>query len=433
MFFFFIVAGIIYRTFNVKTCCPQNEPFIFHTLRTLMIIDFRNTLTSLYMQAGVSEYHSDNFAQFTCITCVLVISLLITFGMQRVLVAPILQIVGRTHAKWDDYLINSPVLKALCQLLPSIMVYVMLPFCVKSESERIYTILYHCTQAYIALSCTMLVSAFLKNLIRITTEHYEIHKLVGVLQFLRIITIFLGTIVIVSYLFGNNPLRVIAGLGAAATVLMLVFKDFLLGLVAGVQLSMNNMLKVGDWISIDKLHIDGIVEEVTLTTVKVRNFDNAISTIPAYTLVSDSFKNWQGMISSGLRRVKRALYIDVQSVSFADSELKACLKRKKYISIADVNDDSATNLTLFRHFITEKLRNCKQVAAHELVLARQLEPTPNGLPLEIWFYTTETTFDKYEDLASYHLEYFLAIMSEFKLRPYQAPSGHDLKKATTQN
>lgn len=395
-----------------------------------MIENFRNILTTLYIQIGISEYNSDHLAQITCITCVLSISLLIAYCMQKMLIPPVLKIVKHTDIKWDDYLINKPILKALCQLIPSIMVYATLPLCVNCESEKAYTILYHFTQAYIAFSCTMLASAFLNNLKTITTEHFEQHKLVGVLQFLRIITWFLGTLVIVSYIFGNNPIRVIAGLGAAATVLMLVFKDFLLGLVAGVQLSMNNMLKVGDWISIQKLQIDGTVEEVTLTTVKVRNFDNSISTIPAYTLVSDSFKNWQEMYKSGSRRVKRALYIDIQSISFADDEMKAHLKRKKFINKTDEADKQITNLTLLRHYLIDLLKTDKLTAADQPVVVRQLDPTPNGLPLEIWFYITETSFGNFESYAADRMEYFIAIIPEFKLKLYQAPTGSDLKMLT---
>lgn len=393
-----------------------------------MIIDFRNWLLNKFLEMGLSDGWSIEFAEISCLLCILLLALIITYFLQRWLTPIIMRMVQYTHTKWDDYLINIPVLRALFLLIPSILAYQVLPFCVFNETETLYLWLFRFTQAYIAFSCMQLVMAFLKNLKTILAEQFNEHNTLGIIQFLRIITVCLGCLIIISYIIGSNPLRIIAGLGAAATVLMLVFKDFLLGLVAGIQLSMNNMLKVGDWITIQKLNIDGTVEEVTLTTVKIRNFDNTVSTVPPQTLVSDTFKNWDAMFQSGYRRVKRALYIDIHSIHFADDQLRDTLKRKKLINKADEENSRTTNLTLFRHHITNTLRNDTQISENQWILARQLEPTPNGLPLEIWFYTSETSFAKFEDFASDYLEYFIAIMKEFKLVPFQAISGTDIKQ-----
>lgn len=295
-----------------------------------MIIDFRNWLLNRFLSIGISDGWSIDLAEISCLLCIISMALLVTYLLQRCLIPLIMRMVEITNTKWDDYLINIPVLRALFLLLPSILAYQVLPYCVFNETETLYRWLFRLTQAYIAFSCMQLVLAFLKNLKTILTEQFSEHNTVGVIQFLRIITFCLGGLIIASYIIGSNPLRVIAGLGAAATVLMLVFKDFLLGLVAGIQLSMNNMLKVGDWITIHKLNIDGTVEEVSLTTVKVRNFDNTISTVPPQTLVSDTFKNWDAMFQHGFRRVKRALFIDIHSIHFADENLRTALKQKNY-------------------------------------------------------------------------------------------------------
>ena len=242
----------------------------------------------------------------------------------------ILQMVEKTETKWDDYLVNRPVLSATSQLFPCILVYILLPLCYDNITTSItYVIISHSLQVYITICATLLVTSFLKNLSVALAKKYEEYHLTGILQFIRLIVICLGAIVSISLLFGYNPIRVIAGLGAAATVLMLIFKDSILGLVAGIQLSLNKMLKVGDWITIKKLDIDGNVEEISLTTVKVRNFDNTISTIPPYTLVSDTFQNWNAMVTTGARRIKRTLYIDVQSIrSLSLSEIEALIAEK---------------------------------------------------------------------------------------------------------
>lgn len=392
-----------------------------------MISTLRQLATNSFLYFGFSPQWANYYSQICLFVIILLTSLLLSYLCQRFLIPMILKLVSHTSIQWDDYLINRPVLRALCQLIPSLLLFNLLPLCFDNQATFLYTLLYRFTQSYIALSSMMLVAAFLKNITVIASQQLEAHHLVGALQFTRLLTFCLGSIVILSLLLGNNPVRVIAGLGAAATVLMLVFKDSILGLVAGIQLSMNKMLKVGDWVTIKKLDVNGTVEEVSLTTIKVRNFDNTISTIPPYTLVSDSFQNWQGMYAKGLRRVKRALYIDIRSIHFADNEEKELLRRKKLISKTDAETPSITNLTLFRHYISQKLKDDPQVSNNPWVLARQLDPTPNGLPLEIWFYTPITSFIPFEEIASERMEQFIAMLSTFGLEHYQAPAGNDLQ------
>ena len=385
-----------------------------------------NLLETFYHSMGIAPLWSHRLRQLTLVLLVFLLALLAARLCKKWIVPAILKIVEKTSNKWDDYLVNEPVLDAICRIIPSVVLYALLPLCISNTENGLYVMADRIISAYIAYGVMRLAAAFLKNATDIVTHHLHEHHLVGLFQFLRLLTFCLGIIVIVALLFGNDPIRMIAGLGAAATVLMLVFKDSILGLVAGIQLSTNNMLRVGDWITLPKMNIDGIVEQVSLTTIKIRNFDNTISTVPPYTLVSDSFQNWRGMFDTEARRVKRALFIDIHSIRRSSDEEKEMLLRKKLISKADAENEQVTNLTLFRHYVVSFLRNSPQVGDNQWTLARQLAPTPHGLPLEIWFYLRETRFVQYESLAADFMEQFVATLPLFGLRHYQAPSGHDL-------
>ena len=400
--------------------------FLIFIGHKMFITDLRNLIDSYLFELGFSNNWSANLAQIIVVCTLLIAMCIIASLCKRFLIPLILKIVEKTETKWDDYLINPPVLKATFQLLPSIAVYTLLPFCYDSDHATTYVVLSRLFQAYISLCVTFLVTAFLKNLSTAMVEQMEEHHLMGILQFLRLLTFFLGGIVVVSLLLGYNPTHVITGLGAAATVLMLIFKDSIMGLVAGIQLSLNKMLKVGDWITIKKLDINGLVEEISLTTVKVRNFDNTISTIPPYTLVSDAFQNWDAMAQKGARRVKRALLIDVQSIRFVTQQEVEELREKHYLT-ENVETKNTTNLTLFRNFLTEAFKRDKDIVQDQWILVRQLDPTPNGIPLEIWFYTQSTEFVKFEDVASSKIELIIAMLPSFHLRLFQSPTGHDIR------
>lgn len=391
-----------------------------------MIASIRYLLETLLLQCCLSVSVSTRIAQIIVITLLLLFSYLLAWTFRRFAIPVILTIVERTETKWDDYLINRPVLNAASQLFPCVLVYMLLPLCYDNVTTSLtYTIISRILQVYITICATLLVTAFLKNLSSALADKYEEHHLTGISQFIRLIIICLGAIIAISLLFGYNPLRVIAGLGAAATVLMLIFKDSILGLVAGIQLSLNKMLKVGDWITIKKLDIDGCVEEISLTTVKVRNFDNTISTIPPYTLVSDAFQNWNAMIMKGARRVKRTIYIDMQSIKALSTEEVTQLNEKKFISSSDIENHTTNNLTLLRHYLTQLLKKDCAIVQNQWILIRQLNPTPNGLPLEFWFYTHNTNFIEYEEVAASRIEQILALIPTFKLRLFQSPAGTD--------
>lgn len=388
----------------------------------------RQLIESLLNDCHLSANSSIRIAQIIVIALLLLFSYFIAWTFRQYAIPIILKFVKKTKTQWDDYLINRPVLNATSQLFPCILVYALLPSCYDNITTSLtYNIISRALQIYITICATLLFTAFLKNLSVALAEKYEEHHLTGISQFIRLIIICLGIIVSISLLFGYNPIRVIAGLGAAATVLMLVFKDSILGLVAGIQLSLNKMLKVGDWITIKKLDIDGNVEEISLTTVKVRNFDNTISTIPPYTLVSDAFQNWNAMINMGARRIKRTLFIDVQSIRELSSVEIETLNQNKRITNRDKTNHTCINLTLYRHYLCDLLKKDKKIVQDQWVLIRQLNPTPNGIPLEIWFYTNNTSFADYEEVAASRIENMIALLPTFKLRLFQSPTSFDFK------
>lgn len=269
----------------------------------------------------------------------------------------------------------------------------------------------------------------------------------GIVQSLKIIAAIVTTIFIVSVLIGQSPVILISGLGAMTAVLMLIFKDPILGLVAGVQLSANNMLNLGDWLEMPKFNADGEVIEIALTTVKVRNWDNTVTTIPTYALISDSFKNWRAMSESGGRRIKRAIHIDLNSVRFISETHMQRLTKSRLLSqyileksreveaynaarsedlSSALNGRRLTNIGTFRAYLEVYLRNHPHIHRNMTLLVRQLAPTATGVPIEIYAFTNTVVWAEYERIQSDLFDHIFAVVGEFELRVFQEPSGYDM-------
>lgn len=346
----------------------------------------------------------------------------------RKIVIPIVRrFTRKTKEKWDDILLSDSTIKGLCRLVPGIIASALLPILFTEKSE----ILIFCTKIckiYIAIIGVSLLCSVFTSLYKISheAEKTKDHTLQGVFQMLKIVVIGIGAIIVVSIFFDKDPSNLLAGLGASAAILMLVFKDSILGLVSGIQLSANDMLRPGDWITMPKYDADGFVIDVTLTTVKVQNWDKTITTIPPYALISDSFQNWRGMFSSGGRRVKRSILIDTNSITFLDEKKKNELTKKGY-SFAE-NKDKQVNLTLFREWLEEWLRNHPAINKEMILLVRQLQPTQQGLPLELYFFSSDTAWITYEHLQAEIFEYLFAILPDFELRAFQSPAGSDFQE-----
>ena len=270
----------------------------------------------------------------------------------------------------------------------------------------------------------------------------------GFIQVGKIILYSIVGIILISWLLGQKPLAIIGGLGAMSAVLMLIFKDSILGLVAGIQLTANNMIRIGDWVTMPKYDIDGVVTEISLTTVKIQNFDKTINTIPAYTLISDSVKNWRGMEESGGRRISRSINLDVNSVKFCNDEMLERFSKYQYVAdyvtetennLAIFNKDNnidnnilvngrrQTNLGVFRAYLREYLIHNPHIHNDMTILVRQLAPTEKGIPMQIYCFTKTTSWNEYEDIQSDIFDHVLAIIPFFDLRVFQNPTGNDLK------
>ncbi len=332
-----------------------------------------------------------------------------------------------TNNRWDDIILNDNNIKSLFRLVPGIILSFVLPFILKEEST-IYILCLKLCKVYISIIGVSLLCHIFSSLYQISheSEKTKDHTLQGVFQMLKIIAIGVGAIIVVSILFDKNPSKLLAGLGASAAILMLVFKDSIMGLVAGVQLSANDMLRPGDWITMPKYGADGFVIDVTLTTVKVQNWDKTITTIPPYALVSDSFQNWRGMFCSGGRRVKRSVLIDANSIKFCEGKMREDFIKKGFVKSEE--ERKVANLTLFREWLEEWLRNHPAIHKDMIILVRQLQPTQIGVPLELYFFSNDTSWVVYEHLQAEIFEYIFALLPEFGLRAFQSPSGNDIAK-----
>lgn len=343
----------------------------------------------------------------------------------------ILKAVSKTSTKWDNDILTPEVLRACSQLIPAIVVAWLLPRIFLSH-EALHVWVKKLTLFYIVWACVHLINTVIGAIFTAFENRNmgKIHSLKGTFQMVKLIVICVAIIVGAGILFDRSPLTILTAFGASAAVLMLVFRDTILGLVAGVQLTANNMLHKGDWIVCDKAKANGEVIDISLTTVKVRNWDNSVITIPPYNLISDSFQNYQPMRTSGGRRVARYVYIDVNSVRFLNPDEIHDL-RKEGLLHGDNRSEKIVNLGVFRHHMEEWLRKRKDIVVRKgrtmFVMVRQLQPTPQGIPLELYFFTSKTDWAAYEEVQSEIFDYVYATIRRFHLRLYQAPSGLDLK------
>mgnify|MGYP001778007806 FL=1 len=368
--------------------------------------------------------------QLMIILGVLILSFVLTKLFRHVLVPLVQKITARTRVKWDDYIFNERMMMAFSRTIPPIVWYIFLPT-VFDEGTMVLAILLKACLVYMVVASIMLINTFLNTLYEISNEHEVLRNrpLKGVYQMISLLAIAVGIIIIVSILIDKDATRILAGLGASAAVLMLIFKDSLLGLVAGIQLTVNDMLHPGDWITMNKYGANGYVTEVSLTTVKVQNFDKTITTIPAYALVSDSFQNWRGMHESGGRRIKRYINIDITTVHFCSEEELRSLASKGLYSADKMDDsDGVVNLYVFRRYALDYICNRKDINQDFMRMVRVLQPTSEGLPVEIYCFTSNTEWLVYESIQGAIFDHLIAMLPAFGLRAFQRPSGADLQE-----
>lgn len=377
---------------------------------------------------GIDKENISWSTRLTLIALILLISYIITKLFRHLVIPAVHKITSRTKATWDDYLFNERMMTSFCRMIPPIMFYLLLPFVFNNIPQVLDILLKGCL-IYLVITTLMLVNSFLNSLYEISNEHETLRNrpLKGIYQMINLVAIGIGIILIISILIDQNAATILAGLGASAAVLMLIFKDSILGLVAGVQLSANDMLRPGDWITMPKYGADGDVLEVSLTTVKVRNFDKTITTIPPYVLVSDSFQNWRGMRETGGRRIKRSIFIDMTTVHFCSEKEKIMFASRGWIDEAQTKPETqVVNLYVFRNYLQNYLREHPRTHKELMIMVRQMQPTSEGLPLEIYCFSNTTVWLEYEQIQGEIFDHILAVIPEFGLRIFQRPSGNDL-------
>ncbi len=380
----------------------------------------------LLVDAGLVENDMTWVARVAVILVMLLLIFVINVLFTRVVMPMIHRITASTKATWDDYLFSKKMLRGFCRVIDPILVYIMLPLAF-NDMPQLLVFLTKVCEVYLVVVTLMLVNTFLNTLYMMSNEHEHLRNrpLKGVYQMIKLVAVSVGVIVAIAILMDSDATSIIAGLGASAAVLMLIFKDSILGLVAGVQLSANDMLRPGDWITMSKYGANGFVEEVSLTIVKVRNFDKTVTTIPPYALVSDSFQNWRGMWDTGARRIMRSVYIDVTTVRFCTADELAGYVADRLVdgSLAEVGHP-VENLKVYRQYLKNYLASHPEVDKEQMLMVRQLQPTPEGVPVEIYCFTTTTVWPEYERIQSDIFDHVLAITPRFGLKVFQRISAN---------
>jgi len=402
-------------------------------------------ISNLLLEYGVNPTLTGYLATTIMILFIGILCIVANFITRKVVIRILTHFVTRNKFKWDDILLERKVFHKISHIVPAIIIYYF-----ASTFPSFQHLIEKVAITYIIIVGLILMTS-LFNAFNDIYQTYEISKskpIKGYIQVANIVVSILGGILVIANLMGESPLILLSGIGALSAVFMLVFKDSLLGLVAGVQLTSNDMVRVGDWIEMPKYGADGDIIDISLNTVKVQNFDKTITTVPSYALISDSFKNWRGMQSSGGRRIKRALYIDTNSIMFCTDEMiekfinihyLTDYIRNKEIEIEEynakyeidrsnrVNGRALTNIGVFRAYISNYLKHHPGINQNMTLLVRQLEPSEKGLPLEIYVFTNDTRWDVYESIQADIFDHLFAVAPEFGLRVFQNPTGNDLK------
>ncbi|MGP2693350.1 mechanosensitive ion channel family protein [Serratia nevei] len=386
---------------------------------------------------------------------IVLISVAIHLVLHRVVLAALQRRGQQSQRVWQQAITQYKLFQRVALLLQGVIISIQATLWLQSGSQT-QAVIVTAAQVWILAFTLLSLFSLLDTLLALLRQSPISNQLPlrGIFQGLKLVAAILIGIMIVSLLMGKSPLLLLSGLGAMTAVLMLVFKDPILGLVAGIQLSANDMLKIGDWLEMPKYGADGAVTDIGLTTVKVRNWDNTVTTIPTYALISDSFKNWRSMSESGGRRIKRSLNIDTGSVHFLSQEEQRRLQRNpllhSYLNVktqelsqhnqeiavdlaSPLNGRRLTNLGTLRAYLEAYLRAHPHIHQNMTLMVRQLAPTPEGLPLEIYAFTNTTVWAEYESIQADIFDHILAVIDEFGLRVHQTPTGNDLRGMLLQN
>ena len=370
------------------------------------------------------------------IICVVVINAIIRLGVIRA----VRWVVHRTKFTWDDIIFDEKVMRRLGNILMPIIIKIAISSIIVAldiTGAWLQNALYCVVDIWIVVSVLLFINSLLIAFYELLEQRPGLQgrPIRGLLQTCQVILILIGVILIVAILMNESPAILLTGLGASAAVISFIFKDSLMGLIAGVQLSVNNMLKVGDWIEMPSRDIDGVVEEVTLTTIKIRAWNNTLQTIPPYVLISEPFDNWQAMFSTGGRRIKRSVNVDITSIAFADDALIERLRNNEItrdlmngVATESLEGVRFTNVDLYARCVNRFIDRHPRVNHKMLSMVRQLQPTECGLPIEMYFFTADVRWVQHEHLQTEIVSHVLAIAPLFDIRIYQAPNTLDIRR-----
>ncbi|MCD4680667.1 MAG: mechanosensitive ion channel family protein [Bacteroidales bacterium] len=407
-------------------------------------------LEKLFLNIGLSEAFAVVLKDISLVLLVLIISIIAFYIAKKVFLKALRVVTKRTKSRWDDELFEQRVFHKLAYLVPAYIMQLLLPVVLVNYPDT-SSFIEAGIHLYMLIILMITINAFFNSVYKIY-QHYEISNdipIKGYVQVAKIILYTIFSILIISILINKNPVTLLAGLGAMSAVLMLIFKDVILGFVGGIQLTLNNMVRPGDWISMPNYGADGTVIDITLTTVKVQNWNKTISTIPTYSLISETFQNWRGMEESGGRRIKRSININTESVKFCTPDMIERFKKiqiiNKYVIDKEVelkeynsknnidetvvvNGRRQTNIGIFREYLKAYLKNHPLINVDMTFLVRQLEPGEMGIPLEIYVFSKVQEWAEYEDIQSDIFDHIFASVGRFDLQIFQNPTGTDFKK-----
>ena len=416
-------------------------------MKDSLLLSLRDWLETL----GLNESGANTFSVIIIVLSIIIISWLSDFITKQILLTVLRRIIRRTKTAWDDALLEQRVFHKIAHIVPAIVVYSTIEYAFPN-SIVLVNIITKLASIYIVFVIVQSINALLNGVNLIysrTTGEKKGTSIKSYIQVLKIAFYVIAAIIALSLLLNKNVGYFLTGMGAMAAVLLLIFQDTILGLVAGVQISGNDMLRIGDWISMPARNADGVVTDISLHTVKVQNWDKTIATIPTYALVKESYNNWRGMEESGVRRICRSLHLDMNSVHFCTSEeLKKFSKIhriKDYIANKEqelkefneknnidgsvvVNGRRQTNLGVFRKYLEFYLRNNPNISEDMTLMVRQLEPTETGIPMQIYVFSKVQAWVDYEGIQSDIFDHILSVVPEFNLRVFQNPTGADFSK-----
>ncbi|HOA18918.1 MAG: mechanosensitive ion channel [Tissierellia bacterium] len=400
-----------------------------------------------YLLSSLPNEFTAKIIYYILITIALLLACsIINFLVNRVVLKYITKYIKNNKYKWDDVLLDAKLFQRIALIIPGLLIYMFASF---------YDNLQDIIQKVAIIYILVIISLVFRSLLAAIDSIYKQNPvskerpIKGLLQIIEIAIYVVVGIAVISFLIDKNPIYLLSGVGAVTAVVSLIFKDIIIGFVSGIQLVWNDMLRIGDWVEMPKYNTDGDVLDITLYSVKIQNWDKTISTIPTSAFITDSFKNWKGMREYGGRRVKRSFLIDLNTIKICSDEMVERFKKIDFISEymeeitkeidnynkeniinteLHINGKQLTNLRVFRAYLTNYLKNTIELRPSSTTIVRQLAPTENGIPIEIYLFVADTRWVNYETIQADVFDHILAVIDIFELRMFQNPTGNDIKE-----